>query len=269
MLIESSNSQTPRSNGRAYRVGSAVSIATVLCCFVLVGTGSVLAAPGLRTDNLELHPSFSFSGAYDSNFWRESTGDSTAPVNPSMLFLVDGGLTLKTRTTSRFDLQGKLSVGMRQVSTDSASDTISTIDDGFGLSRAAAEFSLTALPKRTVSFGLVNDIRYSEQPATEDLVSDGYRRFKLRVGPNLTYSPGGGQTGKALSFNVGYRFEMARSLNEDDPTGNRRDSDKQTILGSARWRFFPKTSLFVKSSYSTVNYARGTDLNLSQSLEHN
>ena len=73
------------------------------------------AAPGLRSGNLELHPKFSMSGAYDSNFWRESVGDSTAPVNPTLLFLVDGGLALKTRKTSRFDFKGKLSVGMRQV----------------------------------------------------------------------------------------------------------------------------------------------------------
>lgn len=263
MLIERSYTLTPISQ---YRVGytRAVSSALlVLVAVLLLWVNCATAAPGIRSDNLELHPKFSLSGAYDSNFWRESTGDSTAPVNPSMLVLVDGGLSLKTRTTSRFDFKGDLSVGMRQVSSDTADDTASTIDDGFGLSRASAKFSLTALPQRTVSFGLVNDIRYSEQPATEDLVSDGYKRFKLRVGPNLTYSPGGGQTGKALSFEVGYRFAMARSLNEDDATGNRRDSDKQTIKGSVRWRFFPKTSLFVKSSYSKVDYARGTDLDAS------
>jgi hypothetical protein len=226
-----------------------------------VWSSSASAAPGLRTDNLEIHPKFSFSGAYDSNFWRESTGDSTAPVNPTVLFLVDGGLSMRTRSTSRFDFKGELSVGMRQVSSDTADDTISTIDDGFGLSRARAKFSVTALPKRTVSFGLVNDLRYSEQPATEDLVSDGYKRFRLNVGPNLTFSPGGGETGKALSFQIGYRFGMGRSLNDDDPTGNRRDSDKQTVQGEIRWRFFPKTSLFIESSYSHVNYARGTDLN--------
>ena len=214
----------------------------------------------MRSGNLELHPKFSMSGAYDSNFWRESVGDSTAPVNPTLLFLVDGGLALKTRKTSRFDFKGKLSVGMRQVVSDTADQTTSTIDDGFGLSQAMAKFSLTALPKRTFSFGLENDLRYSEQPATEDVVSDGYKRFRLTVGPDVYFRPGGGQTGKALSFTMGYRFAMARGLNEDDPTADRRDSDKQTIQGSVKWRFFPKTSLFVKSSYSTVNYARGTDL---------
>ena len=103
----------------------------VLFCCVNTAT----AAPGLRSGNLELHPKFSMSGAYDSNFWRESVGDSTAPVNPTLLFLVDGGLALKTRKTSRFDFKGKLSVGMRQVVSDTADQTTSTIDDGFGLSR--------------------------------------------------------------------------------------------------------------------------------------
>ena len=153
------------------------------------------------------------SGAYDSNFWRESVGDSTAPVNPTLLFLVDGGLSMKTRKTSRFDFKGKLSIGMRQVASDTAEQTTSTIDDGFGLSRAMAKFSLTALPQRTFSFGLENDLRYSEQPATEDVISDGYKRFRLTVGPDVYFRPGGGQTGKALSFTLGYRFAMARGLN--------------------------------------------------------
>ncbi len=237
----------------------------VLCCVMLGGADMALneanaAEPAIRTGNLELHPRFSVAGAYDTNFWRESTGDSSAPVNPAALVLVDGGLSMKTRRTARFDFRGKLSLGVRQVTSSTSEDTISTIDDGFGLSRARAEFKLIALPKRTLSLGLSNLLTYSEQPGTEDLIADGYERFKLNVGPDLIYRPGGGRTGKALIFKIGYRFDMARSLNDADLTGNRRDRDKQIFQGSVRWRFFPKTSLFVKGSYSSINYARGQDL---------
>ena len=214
----------------------------------------------IRAGNLELHPRFALSGVYDSNFWRESTGDTSAPVNPAILVLADTGLKLNTRKISRFDFRTKLYLTMRQVNSDTSDQTNSTIDDGFGLSRVGADVQLVALPYRTFSFGFEVQPSYTEQPATEDLVADGYQRFKLNVGPDLILRPGGGRTGKALSFKLGYRFNMARSLNEQDLTGNRRDRDRQRLIVSGRWRFFPKTSLYVRGTYSAVNYARGTDL---------
>ena len=148
---------------------------------------------------------------------------------------------------------------MRQVNSESSADTNSTIDDGFGSSRAGSNLDLVALPYRTFSFGLEKKLSYTEQPATEDLVADGYQRFKMLVGPDVIIRPGGGRSGKILSFKLGYRFDMARSLNELDLSGNRRDRDTQSWFSLGVGAFFRRHRI-VRGSYATVNYARGTDL---------
>ena len=233
---------------------------SVLLAAPPMASAQSVAQPAIRAGNYEWHPRFSLSGVYDSNFWRESTGDTSAPVNPAILVLADASVSMKTRRSARWNIRWKPYLTMRQVNSESSADTNSTIDDGFGLSRAGSNLDLVALPYRTFSFGLEKKLSYTEQPATEDLVADGYQRFKMLVGPDVIIRPGGGRSGKILSFKLGYRFDMARSLNELDLSGNRRDRDTQKLVFSGRWRFFPKTSVFVRGSYATVNYARGTDL---------
>ena len=233
---------------------------TVLVLCLLSGVAWGQRGPGLRLGSLKLNPIFTASGAYDSNFWRESVADSTAPLNPVQTYIVDSRVKLQALQNERFEFVGDLQLTLRQIVAEDAKQTASTIDDGFGVSRVRSNVSLGILPMHTFSAALANEASYVEQPATENVVIDGYQIFRMNTGPSLIFSPGGGRSGKVLRLALGYRFDMLRTLDSDDPTGNRRDRDIQTIRFNGSWRFFPKTSLFVKSSYSQVNFARGSDL---------
>ena len=137
----------------------------VMLCLI---SGDVWAQhrTGLRVGTLKINPTFTASGAYDSNFWRESVADSTAPLNPVQTYIFDSLVKAQALQNERFAFTADLGVTLRQIVSDESERTASTIDDGFGVARVRSKINLGILPTHTYSAALVNDANYVEQPAT-------------------------------------------------------------------------------------------------------
>ena len=230
--------------------------------FVILWSGPAAAVgPGLRAGNLVIHPSFKVSAGYDSNYWRESQFETSAPVNPVTVVRFGGGIKLENRNATKAAMSLKLAAFGRYAKAGNPDETISVMDDAARLADADAEFKLKLLPKSPFSVELNALSRYSERPGVEFVKEDGYERFVGKFGPDLVFRPGAGSVNAALEFRLSYRFGMERALSAVSSLGSSRgDRDSHNLGFLAQWKFFPKTALFIDVRYSAINYRRGVDL---------
>jgi hypothetical protein len=230
---------------------------------LLMGSSALAEGPGLRNGNLVVHPRLSVSGGYDSNFWRESRLDASAPANPVTVTKFGGGIGLRNRNANRAGISLDLDVLGRYVSAENAEETASLLDESAGLETAKAGLSFAILPNKPVSLELKAKARYSEQPGVEMLKEDGYDRLIASFGPDIRFSPGGRPGSRALELRLGYRFAIERTVGPNaNLGGSRGDKDTQQIRLLSRWKFFPKTALLLDFRYWMVDYRRGVDLDI-------
>ncbi|MBV69861.1 MAG: hypothetical protein CMH52_00805 [Myxococcales bacterium] len=217
--------------------------------------------PGIRNGNVVLHPRLSLSAGYDSNFWRESDAEATAPVNPVKVFKFGGGLSLKNRNANRAALTLDLDAMGRYVTADNADETASSLDQAAAMDQARGRLRFSLLPRKPISIDLFARGTYSEQPGVELLKEDGYNRLSASFGPDIRFRPGGRPGNRALELRLGYRFSIDRTLATSTALGsNRGDKNTQELQLLTHWKFFPKTALFIDVRYWMVDYRQGVDL---------
>ena len=219
--------------------------------------------PGLRAGDLVIHPSFVVGAGYDSNFWRESRYEASAPVNPVTIIRFGGGVSFANKNPNKASLNLKLSALGRYARAEDPDSTVSEMDDAIGLDTAKANLDLSLLPNKPVTIDLKADARFSERPGTEVLKEDGYERLIATFGPDLRFRPGNRPAARALELRLGYRFSIDRSLGSAGNLGTvRGDKDTHQLAFLTRWKFFPKTALILDVKYWLVNYRSGVDLDV-------
>ncbi|MEE2757530.1 MAG: hypothetical protein VYA30_12820 [Myxococcota bacterium] len=217
--------------------------------------------PGIRSTNVVLHPRLSLSTGYDSNFWRESNAEATSPVNPVTVFKFGGGLSLKNRNANRTGFVLDLDAMGRYVTTENADETASSLDQAAAMDHARGQFKFSLLPRKPISIDLFARGKYSEQPGVELLREDGYNRLSASFGPDIRFRPGGRPGNRALELRLGYRFTIDRTIATSRSLGsNRGDKNTQELQLLTRWKFFPKTAVFIDVRYWMVDYRQGVDL---------
>ncbi len=229
--------------------------------------------PGLRTESLIVHPSFDLAGGYDSNFWRESELESTAPVNGVTLFRTTAGLDLANRANRRIGFELDTSAGLRMATSSTAEDTPSPLDSEVAFDNFRTRLGLSFMKRAPVTLDLEARAKYTERPAAEYLRADGFQQLNAHFGPDIRFRPGANPDSRALELNLGYRFAIQRhvcdffvcdtdaEINAFEALGaNRGQNNTHKLKLSTRWQFFPKTALILDVQYWMVDYPQVFDL---------
>ncbi|HKY37426.1 MAG TPA: hypothetical protein VJN18_15900 [Polyangiaceae bacterium] len=212
---------------------------------------------GIRTGNLELHPSIGGELGYDSNLYRASgsgPGESEVDVlklriTPSLTLSTLGQQRRNAATPPSFTFNGGAYASYNEYfPLDSSEDDVRERRNvGVG-----ADAKLNVFPAGKVGFDLLaNYLRTIDTDgSSDDLAGEGFNRGSLRGGAGLTWRPGGG----LFEWRGGYSITYHYFENElYDPLANL----QHEINTRGRWRFLPRSALMFDSSYTFVRYAEG------------
>ena len=219
-----------------------------------VGNPSYSEGAGIRTGNLELHPSVGAEFGYDSNFLRASAQEGRVQV---LKLRVTPSLTLSTLGSARRNTPKAPDVafsGSAYASYFELFPLDSKYDDITSRRNVALglDAKLDAFPQGKVGFDLGGGyVRVIEgEGATDNLTSEGFNRDTVRGATGVTWRPGGGLFEWRLGYGITYNFfendRYSRLANINHDIGTR-----------GRWRFLPRSALLFDSTYSLVRYTNG------------
>jgi hypothetical protein len=210
---------------------------------------------GIRTGNLELHPSVAGEFGYDSNYFQRGPGDPD-PVVDTLRFRVTPSLTLSTLGTARregdpndttpplltFDL-----AGFATYNEFVPLDDTNEFDDRSKLS-GGINAGLELFPKRPVSWDLNAGYKREIDPSDLATGETDFDRHMLRAGTGVTWSPGGG----LFSWRVGYGITTTYFSEKGFES---LDNAQHVFETRGRWKFLPRTSAIYDGEYRLVRYS--------------
>jgi len=222
-----------------------------------VGNSDYAEGIGIRTGNLELHPSVGAEAGYDSNFFRASKDEPGGVVDVWKL-RVTPSLTLSTLSQKRLGTQvggnfkftgGVFASFFQPIAVDSENAEVSKRRN---VSMGASAM-LNVFPQRKIGFDLQGT--FLRTPETEgrsdDLAGEGFNRDSVRGGGGVTWRPGGGLFEWRAGYTATYHwfenstYESLANIHHDFGT-------------RGRWRFLPRSALLFDTSYTLIRYTKAS-----------
>jgi len=210
---------------------------------------------GVRTGNLELHPSVAGEFGYDSNYFQRGPADPE-PVVDTLRLRITPSLTLSTLGRMRregdpqevtppvlnFDLGAFLTYN-EFIPLDDRDDFDNRSKFSGGINAA-----LELFPKRPVTWDINAGYRRQIDPSDIASGETDFDRHVIRAGTGVTWSPGGG----LFDWRIGYGV-TATYFSE---TGFDLLNNAQHVFETrGRWRFLPRTAAIYDGSYRLVRYS--------------
>lgn len=209
---------------------------------------------GIRTGNLELHPSIGGEIGYDSNYFQRGPGDPD-PVVDTLRLRITPSLTLSTLGKARQERDAAeaapplLNFDLGAFATYNEFIPLDDTDDFGDRSRLSGgvNASLELFPKRPIMWDL--NAGYRRQIDPSDLASGDtdFDRHVLRAGTGVTWTPGGG----LFDWRVGYGVTATYFTEEGFDLLNNAQHVFET---RGRWRFLPRTAAIYDGSFRLVRY---------------
>lgn len=206
---------------------------------------------GIRTGNLEWHPSLGAEFGYDSNLFRESKAEVPVDVyrlrvTPSFTVGTLGGVRRNAATPPNVVFAAGAHAAYNEfIAADSENSDISKRRN-LG---AGVDAKVNVFPARKVGFDVLGNYRRTIQAAgsSEDLAGEGFNRNSLRGGAGITWRPGGGLFEWRGGYTATYNFFESDAF---IPLNNLHHE----IGTRGRWRFLPRSALLFDTSYTFVRY---------------
>jgi hypothetical protein len=209
---------------------------------------------GIRTGNLELHPSLAAEFGYDSNYFQRGP-DDPVPVVDTLRLLITPSLTLSTLGRARkeddaadaappllnFDL-GVFGTYNEFIPLDDTDDFDSRSKISGGVNAG-----LELFPKRPITWDVNASYRRQIDPSDIATGEADFDRHVIRAGTGVTWSPGGG----LFEWRVGYGVTATYFSESDFDILNNAQHVFET---RGRWRFLPRTAAIYDGSYRLVRY---------------
>ena len=212
---------------------------------------------GIRTGNLELHPSVAGEFGYDSNYFQRGPGDPE-PVVDTMRFRITPSLTLSTLGAARKegdDPQAApplLNFDLGAFATYNLFIPLDDTDDFGDRSKLSGGInaSLELFPKRPITWDVNAGYRRQIDPSDVATGETDFDRHVVRAGTGVTWSPGGG----LFEWRLGYGITATYfSENGFDPLNNA----QHVFETRGRWRFLPRTAAIYDGWYRLIRYQDG------------
>jgi len=201
---------------------------------------------GFKSKHFVLRPGIFTELRYDSNVFRDSAYDQSADIVAAPMFRVLPEVSLETRRSKRLELKGRAQVDVRTYFSD----------DPFvqNQSHVGTHLQLGGVLAKEGVLSLEGSERFDFQPEPgthNDFISDVLTFDRIYNASRIAavIRPGGGM----LQFRAGYAYVTNRYV--DFGPGDR---STHTLRAQARWRFLPKTALFIQGSYGWREFL-GTD----------
>jgi hypothetical protein len=205
---------------------------------------------GIRTGNLELHPSVGAEFGYDSNFFRAAESEDPVKVlklrvTPSLTLSTLGNRRRGAPPTDVMFSAGAHASYFELFPLDSDnSDAAKRRNVSMG-----ADAKVDVFARRKIGFDLLAAyVRMIEaEGRTEDLAGEGFNRDTLRGGGGITWRPGGGNFEWRGGYVATYNFF------ENDDYVNLANLQHE-VNTRGRWRFLPRSALLFDTAYTFIRY---------------
>ena len=209
---------------------------------------------GIRTGNLELHPSLAGEIGYDSNYFQRAPSED--PID-FMRLRITPSLSLSTLGAQRrsydepgaaqpsFEFRGGVNASYNEFfAMDSADSEAASQQRDLA---AGVDFNLEILPHKPWGGQLYGDFTRTVEPSNNPDSDYAYDRDALKLGAMLAWRPGGG----LFDWRLGYEFRY----NYFEATAYRTLSNVHHYLKTrGHWRFLPRTALVYDAELGWVNY---------------
>jgi hypothetical protein len=204
---------------------------------------------GIKTGNLELHPSVSAEFGYDSNFFQRA--ESEPPVADAWRLRVTPALSLSTLKDQR---KGGTASGAPPMINFNA-NAFFAYNEIFGSDDVSDQRNFSAgaggvvdiAPERPFGADLLVNYLRSGEPSNSPFVDQAFDRSTTTAGAGVSWRPGGGLLDWRLGYEFGYNYF------EEEPYQDL-NNFQHSIETQGRWRFLPRTGLRYDASYTMVRY---------------
>jgi hypothetical protein len=220
---------------------------------------------GIRTGDLELHPSVAGEVGYDSNYFQRSgdTGPDYVWDNPgkssALRFRLTPSLTLSTLSPQRkmgdaagttppaFNFSAGLYASYNELVGLSGKEDFGKqrhIDGGVNL-------LFDIMPQRPIGVDVAADFGRVVSPSNDPAVRETWNRDSIHGGAGVTWRPGGGLFDWRAGYDVLYNYF------ESDAFRNY-DNIRNTISTRGRWKFYPRTAFIYDAQTYWLSYLSDT-----------
>ncbi len=222
---------------------------------------------GIRTGDLELHPSVAGEVGYDSNYFQRS-GD-TGPnyrwdnrgLTSALRFRLTPALTLSTLSPQRklgdaagtappkFNFSAGIFASYNELVKTGGSDA-----DDLGNQRhvdGGANVMFDILPQRPIGADIGADFVRMVSPSNDPAVRNSWNRDTIHGAIGLTWRPGGGL------FDWRFGYDALYNYFESDAFKNY-NNYRNSLNTRGRWKFYPRTALIYDAQTSWVSYSSST-----------
>lgn len=234
----------------------------VACALAVAPALAFAKGPGIKAgDDLLIHVMARAGGGFDSNAFRDPD-NAEDPANSTGTVNLGAGLQLTNPNPNKLLVNLDANAGFRfYAGFDSEADPTPVPDEAVpnGLSDANTRLRLGILPRSSFSVDVVEELRYSQNPAAET-VEAGFKKIDNSVGPDLVFRPGSNPGARALEMRLGYRLNTTRFLEERETGSGRYNRDGHQIRFDTLWKFFPKTALVLRVTQRINDFEEDQDV---------
>ncbi len=222
---------------------------------------------GIRTGNLELHPSVSGELGYDSNYFQRA--DDEDPIISMIRLRITPSLTLSTLGAQRRGDGGNAAPPKLtfRAGVFGAYNELFATDSDFSDEaseqrhfNAGANFALDVLPQRPWGFDLYGDYLRTVEPSNVITAESSFDRDTLRLGLGVNARPGGGLFEWRLGYEIVYSYFERDAFQE-------LNNAQHYVKTRGRWRFLPRTALLYDGHIGFLRYSDATTQNDSQVVQ--
>jgi len=222
---------------------------------------------GIRTGDLELHPSVAGEVGYDSNFFQRSSDTGPAYIwdrrgpTPSIRFRITPALTLSTLSPQRKlgDAAGtaapkfNFSAGVF-ASYNELVRVGGSAEDDLGRQRhidGGANVLFDILPQRPVGTDIAADFVRVVSPSNDPALRNTWNRDTIHGGVGVTWRPGGGLFDWRLGYDALYNYFESTGFQNLNNVRN-------SINTRGRWKFYPRTAFIYDAQTYWLTYTGPT-----------
>jgi hypothetical protein len=220
---------------------------------------------GIRSGNLELHPSVAGEFGYDSNYFQRSGTSRAREIDEEVIDVLrlrlTPALSLSTLGEQRrsfdapsaeppkVDFDGRVAATYNHLfALDSEHAQDVSRQRGIGV---GAQLKLDILPTKPWGGELYGDLLRTVEPSNSPDAQLAWNRDMVRLGAMVAWRPGGGLFGWLLGYEWRYNYFESSSYRY-------LNNFQQYLKTKGHWKFLPRTALVYDAELGWISYVQNT-----------
>ncbi len=210
---------------------------------------------GIRVGDLELHPALGGDFGYDNNYFQRAESENPAAayrlrITPAFSVKTLGaqrrGANQTTPPSISFEAAAHATYHALFAADSNGEDEFSG-DNSQNHIDGGASLSLKIAPQRPIGADIGVDFQHVGEPSNSPEEQAAFDRGSVRVGPGVTWRPGGGLFEWRLGYDLLYNYFMKENFANFENL-------QHSVVTRGRWRFLPRTALLYDGAYRFIRY---------------